>query len=164
MATNRCGRRNPDTRPARPAPCGPDERLAQNQLPVRRPRHHTASVLVGASHRMPRSVRRPCAWSVYWIALGVTANVNANVLYTSAARGTARAPSLTGDRWRRSKRETLPIYRRWGFWHNDVELKEDAVRPVRWTLQHCPELRLRALLGSGLDAQIVGALAGSSEP
>jgi hypothetical protein len=28
---------------------------------------------------MPRSVRRPCAWSVYWIALGVTANVNANV-------------------------------------------------------------------------------------
>lgn len=62
------------------------------------------------------------------------------------------------------KRETLPIYRRWGFWHNDVELKEDAVRPVRWTLQHCPELRLRALLGSGLDAQIAGALAGGHMP
>ena len=54
--------------------------------------------------------------------------------------------------------ETLDVYRKWGFWHNDAVLKFDAVRPVRWTLRHCPELRARALLGHGLDAQVVDAL------
>jgi hypothetical protein len=57
------------------------------------------------------------------------------------------------------KRETPPLYRRWGLWHNDTRLAFDALRPVRWTLRHCPELRFRALLGSGLDARIAAALA-----
>jgi hypothetical protein len=57
------------------------------------------------------------------------------------------------------KREAPEVYRRWGLWHNDTRLAPDAVRPVRWTLRHCPELRLRALLGSGLDARVAAALA-----
>lgn len=56
------------------------------------------------------------------------------------------------------RQEALAVYLRWGFWHNDATLKLDALRPVRWTLRHCPELRARALLGSGLDAQIVSVL------
>lgn len=57
------------------------------------------------------------------------------------------------------KAETLPVYRRWGLWHNDVTLAWDALRPVRWTLHQCPELRFRALLGSGLDAGVATVLA-----
>jgi len=57
------------------------------------------------------------------------------------------------------KRETPPMYRHWGLWHNDTRLALDALRPVHWTLRHCPELRLRALLGSGLDARVAGVLA-----
>lgn len=51
-----------------------------------------------------------------------------------------------------------PAFARWGVWNEDVSLKTDAVRPVRWILAHCPELRLRALLGAGLDAEIVRAV------
>jgi hypothetical protein len=58
------------------------------------------------------------------------------------------------------KQETLPVYLQWGLWHNDARLAWDALRPVRWTLSHCPELRFRALLGSGLDAGVAGVLAG----
>jgi hypothetical protein len=43
------------------------------------------------------------------------------------------------------KRETPTIYRQWGLWHDDTRLAFDALRPVRWTLRHCPELRLPAL-------------------
>jgi hypothetical protein len=57
------------------------------------------------------------------------------------------------------KAETLPVYRRWGLWANDATLAWDALRPIRWTLRHCPELRFRALLGSGLDAGVATALA-----
>jgi hypothetical protein len=56
------------------------------------------------------------------------------------------------------KRETLPVFREWGFWHNDATLAPDALRPVQWTLRNCPELRYRALLGSGLDARIAEEL------
>jgi hypothetical protein len=57
------------------------------------------------------------------------------------------------------QKETPTLYRRWGLWHNDVRLAFDALRPARWTLRRCPELRFRALLGSGLDARIAAALA-----
>lgn len=56
------------------------------------------------------------------------------------------------------KQETLPVYLQWGLWHNDARLAWDALRPIRWTLSHCPELRFRALLGSGLDAGVAGVL------
>lgn len=54
--------------------------------------------------------------------------------------------------------ESHPAFVRWGLWNTDVTLKTDAVRPVRWILAHCPELRVRALLGAGLDAEIVRAV------
>jgi hypothetical protein len=57
------------------------------------------------------------------------------------------------------KVETLSAYRRWGLWANDATLAWGALRPIRWTLRHCPELRFRALLGSGLDAGVATALA-----
>jgi hypothetical protein len=47
------------------------------------------------------------------------------------------------------KAETLPLFAVWGFWHNDAVLKRNAIRPIGWVLQHCPELRIRALLGTG---------------
>ncbi len=50
------------------------------------------------------------------------------------------------------KAETLPLFAAWGFWHNDVTLKRNAIRPIGWILRHCPEPRIRALLGTGLDA------------
>ncbi|MDB4950768.1 MAG: hypothetical protein JWM27_3417 [Gemmatimonadetes bacterium] len=59
----------------------------------------------------------------------------------------------------KAKAGTLPIFARWGFWQDDVSLRLDAVRPVRGVLARCPELRLRALLGATLEAEIVGFLA-----
>ena len=53
------------------------------------------------------------------------------------------------------QQETLPLFAQWGFWHNDAVLKRNAIRPIGWILQHCPELWIRALLGTGLDAEVV---------
>jgi hypothetical protein len=54
-----------------------------------------------------------------------------------------------------------PLYRRWGFWHDDESLKPTVLRPAGWLLRHVPELRIRALLGPSLEADLVTlALAG----
>jgi len=57
------------------------------------------------------------------------------------------------------KAETLPLFTQWGFWHNDAVLKRNAIRSIGWILQHCPELWIRALLGTGLDAEVVELVA-----
>jgi len=57
-----------------------------------------------------------------------------------------------------ARESALPVFARWGLWHDELSLKPDAVRPVGWILEHCPELRVRALLGAGLDGEIVEAL------
>lgn len=57
-----------------------------------------------------------------------------------------------------ARENTLPVFAHWGLWHDELTLKPDAVRPVGWVLEHCPELRVRALLGAGLDGEIVEAL------
>jgi hypothetical protein len=57
-----------------------------------------------------------------------------------------------------ARQESLALFSRWGFWHNEVSLKTDAIRPATWVLQRCPELRLRALLGAGLEAEILALL------
>lgn len=49
----------------------------------------------------------------------------------------------------------LPIFARWGLWHDEISLKHGAIRPVQWILKHCPELRVRALVGTGLDAEVL---------
>ncbi|HEX8212247.1 MAG TPA: hypothetical protein VF584_18875 [Longimicrobium sp.] len=54
--------------------------------------------------------------------------------------------------------QSLPLFSRWGLWHDEISLKTAAIRPVRWILKHCPELRVRALIGASLEGQIVEAL------
>lgn len=61
----------------------------------------------------------------------------------------------------RVKKQALPLFDDWGFWHNDSKLKANAIRPVGWILANCPEMRPRALLGPGLDAEILASLAKS---
>ncbi|CAN5784892.1 hypothetical protein BH23GEM7_BH23GEM7_28400 [soil metagenome] len=57
-----------------------------------------------------------------------------------------------------AREHALPLFVRWGLWHDEISLKLGAVRPIRWILLHCPELRLRALLGAGLESEIAEAL------
>jgi hypothetical protein len=45
----------------------------------------------------------------------------------------------------------LPLYRRWGMWHDDVTLKRDSIHPLAWLLK-VPELRTRALCGPSIEA------------
>ena len=52
----------------------------------------------------------------------------------------------------------LPLFARWGFWQDEVSLRTDAIRPVRWVLAHCPELQSRAVLGAALEAEILDVL------
>lgn len=57
-----------------------------------------------------------------------------------------------------AKEGGLPVFAAWGLWQDELSLKFDALRPVSWILEHCPELRLRALYGPGLDAEVVQVL------
>jgi hypothetical protein len=54
-----------------------------------------------------------------------------------------------------------PVARRWGWLVSpeEVAVKEDAVAPRAWLVEHVPELRLRDVLGAGLDARILLAVA-----
>jgi hypothetical protein len=45
----------------------------------------------------------------------------------------------------------LPVYRRWGFWHDDVTLKLASINPLARILK-VPELRARALCGPSIEA------------
>lgn len=57
----------------------------------------------------------------------------------------------------RVQRHALPLFTRWGFWHDDATLKLEAVRPLSWILTHVPALRVRAFLGPTLEADILAA-------
>jgi len=57
-----------------------------------------------------------------------------------------------------AREQSLPLFSRWGLWHDEVTLKTAAIRPIRWILKHSPELRVRALIGASLEGQIVEAL------
>jgi len=52
-----------------------------------------------------------------------------------------------------AKEGALPAFEAWGLWQDELSLKFDALRPISWILEHCPELRLRALYGPGLEAE-----------
>jgi hypothetical protein len=54
--------------------------------------------------------------------------------------------------WARTR--GLPLYRRWGFWHDDVTLKLVSVHPLARILR-VPELRARALYGPSIEAAFV---------
>ncbi|MFO8175340.1 MAG: hypothetical protein R6T96_13715 [Longimicrobiales bacterium] len=57
-----------------------------------------------------------------------------------------------------AKEGALPTFKAWGLWQDEMTLKFDALRPVSWILEHCPELRLRALYGPGLEAEVMQVL------
>jgi hypothetical protein len=57
-----------------------------------------------------------------------------------------------------AKEGALPIFAAWGLWQDELSLKFDALRPIGWILEHCPELRLRALYGPGLEAEVIQVL------
>lgn len=63
----------------------------------------------------------------------------------------ARSPGLV----RLLKEDALPLFRQWGFWHDDASLQLSAIRPVQWILEQCPELRFRLLVGPGTDAEVL---------
>jgi hypothetical protein len=67
---------------------------------------------------------------------------------------TASNPMLRGF----AKEGAMPAFEAWGLWQDELSLKFDALRPIGWILEHCGELRLRALYGPGLEAEIVQVL------
>jgi len=52
----------------------------------------------------------------------------------------------------------LPVFADWGLWQDELSLKFDALRPISWILENCPELRLRGLYGPGLEAEVLQVL------
>jgi hypothetical protein len=61
----------------------------------------------------------------------------------------------------RVQSETLPLYTRWGFWHDDATLKTMSVRPLA-ALWKISELRARALFGPSVEGDIMArALTGA---
>lgn len=57
-----------------------------------------------------------------------------------------------------AKEGAMPVFKAWGLWQDELSLKFDALHPISWILEHCPELRLRALYGAGLEAEVVQVL------
>jgi len=60
---------------------------------------------------------------------------------------------------RLSQENSSPISRKWGLWCETVELKEDAVCPLEWVMQHNPSLHQRAIFNGNLRASILETLA-----
>jgi len=54
-----------------------------------------------------------------------------------------------------AREESMTLFEKWGFWHNQVSDKRDAIRPVAWLIRNCPELRIRSILGASLDAEVM---------
>jgi biotin operon repressor len=54
-----------------------------------------------------------------------------------------------------AKREGRPEFAVWGLWQHEISDKRDAIRPVSWMLERCPEFRLRSLLGADLETAIL---------
>lgn len=58
----------------------------------------------------------------------------------------------------------LPAYQKWGFLLADEVLKPAALRPSSWVLRENPRLKIRALLGADLRAEVLSTLIESCEP
>ena len=54
-----------------------------------------------------------------------------------------------------AKKESLELFDGWGFWHNQISDKRDAIRPISWIIKACPDLRIRSILSASLDAEIM---------
>lgn len=73
-------------------------------------------------------------------------------------------PEPLFNRWMESERlrqwaqqEALPIYLNWGLWYHEITLKNDAIRPIKWIVKNCPELKERALLDPEMETGTKGA-------
>jgi hypothetical protein len=55
----------------------------------------------------------------------------------------------------------VPLYARWGLWHDDASLKVTSVRPLTWLLR-LPELRARALFSPSVEADIMARALGGT--
>lgn len=66
----------------------------------------------------------------------------------------ARSPVLRA----KVARAAHPLFRQWGLLQDEVSLRLGSVRPAAWILQHNPHLRLRALFGADLRADILATL------
>jgi hypothetical protein len=53
-----------------------------------------------------------------------------------------------------ARTHALPLYRVWGFWHDDATLKRSSVHPLARILT-VPELRTRALCGPSIEAAFI---------
>jgi len=60
--------------------------------------------------------------------------------------------SPTLKEWMR--KYSLPLYRNWGFWHDDATLKRISIHALAWVLK-VPELRARALCGPSIEAALI---------
>ena len=54
----------------------------------------------------------------------------------------------------RARTNALPLYRRWGLWHDDTTLKRQSLHDLEWLLK-VPELRARALCGPSIEAACI---------
>ena len=54
----------------------------------------------------------------------------------------------------RVRTRALPLYRRWGLWHDDTTLKKVSLHDLDWLLT-VPELRARALCGPSIEASCI---------
>ncbi len=58
----------------------------------------------------------------------------------------------------RAERNASPLSRDWGLWSAPIELKPDALRPVRWLFEHNPSLAARADFRGDLRSSILASL------
>lgn len=83
--------------------------------------------------------------------------------------GPLYADQRTGDALRAlARRRASAVSRRWGVWADDVEPKDDALRPAHWLMTRHPAMRRRADFRGDLRASVLAALefdqgAGQSE-
>jgi hypothetical protein len=67
-------------------------------------------------------------------------------------RGTAKLAE-------RARRRASPISTRWGVWCEEIEFKDDALRPASWLMRENPGLVMRADFRGDLRASVLAALA-----
>jgi hypothetical protein len=58
----------------------------------------------------------------------------------------------------RSRRRASPISARWGLWCEEIEFKDDALRPASWLMDRNPGLITRADFRGDLRASVLAAL------
>jgi hypothetical protein len=58
----------------------------------------------------------------------------------------------------RARRRASPISTRWGLWCDEIELKDDALRPASWLMSRNPGMIIRADFRGDLRSSVLAAL------